>query len=236
MNTQNSQRRIGRVAATIAVLGLVALGTVCSGEDLAENIAERQIEQETGEDVDIDLNGECVSIQTEEGSMTCDENGNMVIQSPDGSAVVNVDDGSLQVSGADGEDISINADADGNIQASSEDGTYTASASSELPDEFPSDIAIPDGFTVESSAVMGDATMSLISLGLGTDASVEDAGAALAASLEAAGYERQSFVDQAGMLYVTYAKGEEMVTLTVADQASSNGLNTTISLTVQAAP
>jgi hypothetical protein len=217
MSTQNSQRRIGRVAASIAVLGLVALSTACSGEDLAENLAERQIEQETGGDVDIDLDGDCVSIETEEGSMTCDENGNMIIESPEGSVV-------------------INADGDGNIEASSDDGTYTATAGSELPDEFPSDIAVPGGFTVLNSSVMGDATMKLVTVGFGTDASVDDAGAAINASLEAAGYTRQQSVDQNSMLYVTYLNGEETATVTVAEEASGTGQDTVVSMTVQLAP
>lgn len=112
-------------------------------------------------------------------------------------------------------------------------GTYTASASSELPEEFPDDIAVPDGFIVLNPSVMGDATMTLVSVGF--DASVDDAGAAIAASLEAAGYTRQQFVDQDAMLYVTYLKGEETATVTIADEASGSGQPTVVSLTVQLA-
>lgn len=217
MNTHNDQRRIRRVAAAVAVLGLVALSSACSGEDIAESLAERQVEQETGENVDLDINDGGINIQTDEGSMTVDEDGNMVIESPEGSVV-------------------INADEDGNVEASSEDGTYSASASGELPQEFPGDITIPDGFTVLNSSVMGDATMTLVSVGFGTDASVDDAGAAIAASLEAAGYTRQQFVDQDAMLYVTYLKGEQMATVTIADEASGSGQPTVVSLTVQLVP
>ena len=114
-------------------------------------------------------------------------------------------------------------------------GTYTASASSELPEEFPDDIAVPDGFIVLNSSVMGDATMILVSVGLGTGASVDDADAAIAASLEAAGYTRQQFVDQDAMLYVTYLKGEETATVAIGDEASGSGQPTVVSLTVQLA-
>ena len=57
----------------------VVLGiTGCSSEDAAEKLIERQIESESGEDVDIDFDDGDISIQTEDGgiSIETDEEGN----------------------------------------------------------------------------------------------------------------------------------------------------------------
>ncbi|HUF97001.1 MAG TPA: hypothetical protein VMM60_02655 [Ilumatobacter sp.] len=219
MNTHNSQRTLRGFAVPLSVLGLVAFGAACSGDDLAESIVERQIEAETGDDVDFQINDGGMTFESEEGSMTVDADGNMIIESPEGSILVN-------------------ADGDGNVEMIGEDGesTYTATAGGDLPDEFPTDIAIPGGFILLDSSVMGDATMSLVTVAFGTNDSVDDAGTAITASLEAAGYERQQFVDQDSMLYITYLRGEETVTVTVADEPSGSGQDNVVSMVVQLVP
>lgn len=234
MNTRHNQRT-RRAITAIAALGLVTFGAACSGEDLAESMIERQVESETGENFDIDLNGgNCVSMQTDEGSITCDENGNMVIESPDGSAVVNMDDaGNIQMTGDNGEEVNIatdadgntvinspegsvvaNIDADGTYEVTSEDGSYSATTGSELPAEFPSDIAIPAGFTITTSTVMGDASMKIVALTLTTTSSVQEAVAALSASLEAAGYTQNSSTDAGDSVFAAHSKGESEVVTT----------------------
>jgi len=235
MNTQNSQRKLRRVATAIAALGLVALGTACSGDDLAESMIERQVEAETGENVDFDINDGGINIQTEDGSMTVDENGNMVIQSPEGSTVVNVDDaGNVQIDGVDGEgsmtvdangntiintpdgSMVINADDAGGMQISSEEGDFASSTGSEIPAEFPSDIAIPTGFTVITSSVMGDATSQIVSLTLTSTSSVPDSVTALASSLDAGGYTQESNTTAGDSVFAAYSKGDSQIILTLS--------------------
>jgi hypothetical protein len=234
MNSQNSRRRNRRVVTAITALGLVALGSACSGEDLAESMIERQVESETGEDFDLNINAGCVSIRTEEGSMTCDEDGNVIIETPDGSAVMNVDDaGNIQMTGDDGESVDINTDADGNTiintpegsvvagvnedgnyEVSAEGGQFTASTGGDVPDEFPSDIAIPSGFEVVTSSVMGDSEMTIVSLTLKSSGSVPETVAALSASLEAAGYTEESNTTAADAVFAAHSKGESQVVTT----------------------
>ncbi len=231
MNTQNSQRRTRRVVAAIAALGLVALGSACSGQDLAESIAENQIENETGENIDLDFTDGGVAIQTEDGSMTVDADGNMVIESPEGSIVANVDgDGNVQMTGDDGQTVNINTEAGGDYQASSEDGQFTASSGGEVPDEFPSDIVIPVGFEVTTSSVMGDSETQIVSMTMTSASSVPDTVAALSGSLQAAGYTQESETTAGDSVFAAHSKGESQVVTTY--NLDSDG-DTVVGISVQ---
>jgi hypothetical protein len=83
----------------LAVVGLVLIGTGCSGEKLAEKIAENRIEAEGGGDVDIDFDDGDVSIKTDDdGNVSIlgsgqDGDGNIRIDSENGETVVEGDDG-----------------------------------------------------------------------------------------------------------------------------------------------
>ena len=71
-STRSGRRRLAGVAV-VAVVGLAG----CSGEDIAERIAENRIEAEAGEDVDIDLDGGNIRVETDEGTfeMNADSEG-----------------------------------------------------------------------------------------------------------------------------------------------------------------
>jgi hypothetical protein len=118
-------RRAGIVA--FATLGALVV-TSCSSDD----VAERLIESQSGGDVDVDLDGGNVRIQTPEGELqiTTDENGNSVIRTEDGEAVV-----------AQGDD--------GEVVIQSEDGTSTFGGGQEIPQDYPVDqVPLPDGLVI----------------------------------------------------------------------------------------
>ncbi len=119
------------VAAAVALAG-------CGGEDIAENIIEDRIEAESGEDVDIDFDDGDVSFRTEDGEIRIDVD-------EDG-------DGSISISGSsDDGDISIQSE-DGETIIQSDDGTtIIGSESGELPEGFPGEVPLPDGFTIDYS-------------------------------------------------------------------------------------
>jgi hypothetical protein len=74
-----------RTMQSVLAITAVAALSGCSGDKIAESIAERQIEKETGGDADIDLSDGKISIETEDGAfqMSADEDGNFVVKSVD---------------------------------------------------------------------------------------------------------------------------------------------------------
>lgn len=180
-------------AATAVVMGIV-LGA-CSGEDLAERVVENQLEAESGEDVDIDIDDGDFSVRTEEGEITFDAD----------------DDGGVSVSGSseDGE-FSIESD-DGETVFESEDGSATVSSSGDVPEGFPSSVPLPSGLTIlVSQAVDMDGEQNYIISG-----SVDDDAAQVARTyidqLEAAGFEQIQLTETSGAVFFGCDDGEHYV-------------------------
>ena len=182
--------RAKRAAVASTALGVV-FGVVsglvvgaCSSEDLAERVAENAIERgleaegETG-DVDIDIDG-----------------GEIRVETPDGSAVVDIDDngqGNISISGQDGEgdvDVDLGGE-DGVTVISSPDGEMVIGAS-ELPDDFPAAVPVPTGLSVQSATSMdGGSGTAYIVTGSVSDEPAAATDAYLGA-MEAAGFTVQS--------------------------------------------
>ncbi|MCP3912936.1 MAG: hypothetical protein GY745_14620 [Actinomycetia bacterium] len=116
----------------LATAPLLLLTAACSGEDVAENILEEAIENETDGDVEIDDDGS-ITVETEEGTVSID---------------VDEDGGTINIEG-EGEDgeqtISVDSDEDGTVTVETDDGSTTMSG--EIPDGFPTDV-----FTVPTDA------------------------------------------------------------------------------------
>jgi len=164
------ERNIAR--GTLTVLGAVALAIGVAGcGSSSENSVEKLIESQSGGDVDVDLSGDDgFSIQTEDGSMSMDADGNFVITDADGSVVT----------GNAGTE-------DGSFSAESDDGSFRVDASGEIPEEWPSDVPQPEGIDAASATVTQSATELAITVtGQAGDSFVDDYGSAL----EDAGYER----------------------------------------------
>jgi len=165
-----ARRRSQVRALTVVAVGLVAL-TACG--DSAENGIEQLIESQGGGDVDLDLDTDGgISIQTEEGGMTMDEDGNFVITDENGDVV------------------SGNVDVDGDgVTVESEDGSFSSGSGSELPDTWPGAVPEPDGLAVLSSSTMSDGdTDGFVVIGnVGADFLDE-----YTSALQAAGFELES--------------------------------------------
>lgn len=161
--------RSRRIALLLAITAVAALSACDSA---AESGLERLIESQGGGDVDLDLDGDGgFSIQTEEGGMSIDEDGNFVITDASGSVVTG------------------NASEEGGFSAESEDGSFRVDVSGEIPEEWPGDVPRPDGVTELSATVQQTADELAISLtGQAGGSFVED----YASTLESAGYEQTS--------------------------------------------
>ncbi len=81
-----SRTRIALLAVALApVLAGCGAAVDRASEAAAEKVVEKAVESEIGGDVDIERDGDGFSIETEDGSMTVDGEGNMVIEGEDGT-------------------------------------------------------------------------------------------------------------------------------------------------------
>jgi hypothetical protein len=146
----------------IGVLTTLTLGACGGGDKLSESFIENQIEQAGGGDVDLDLDGDGgFSIKTDEGelSIKTDADGNVSIEGlgDDGEDFSIQSDGNGNVSaeglgGGDGDDdgVSIKSD-DGEVVIEGDGTSIIGSQGSDLPDDFPTDVPLPDGLVVTYS-------------------------------------------------------------------------------------
>lgn len=89
MTTSTVSRRLVRRIATVAGAVVVLSGVAaCSGENVAEEIAERAIERESGGKADVELDGDGgITIESDEGTLTVDpETGEVIVEGQDGSS------------------------------------------------------------------------------------------------------------------------------------------------------
>jgi len=186
------------------VLGLTACGNA------TESGIEQLIESQGGGDVDLDLDGDGgFSVQTEEGGMTIDEDGNFVITDADGSVITG------------------DVDADGGgINVESEDGSFSAGATTELPDAWPDEIPEPDGLAISSASVIGSGTEQAITVSGSVDGDefVDSYGAALGS----AGFEEESTFSSNGTINNVYTNGTWTVGIVYFADAADNQVTVSV--------
>lgn len=214
-------------ALTVAVLGLAAVG--CSGEDAAESIIENAIESESGENVDIDLgdltDGDGFSIDTGEGSMSVDEDGNFVITDENGEVItgdVNMDGSGIDISSDDGS-FSMESDDEGNVTFETDEGTISGGTATEIPEEWPDGVPEPTGFEIESATQFSDGSMANVSI-IGASGDGEAWVTQYGESLLAAGFTELSKIETAESLLVGYEMGPLNVNLQTVDNGDGTWL------------
>jgi hypothetical protein len=192
----------------LGIAGFALALTACG--NATETGIEKLVESQGGGNVDLDLDGDGgFSVQTEEGGMSIDEDGNFVITDADGSVVTG------------------NADAEsGEFSVESEDGSFSAGATTELPEEWPSEIPDPDGLAITSATVIGSDTEQAITVA-GTvdgDGFVESYGSAL----EAAGFDEDSTFTSDSTVNNVYSNDSWTVGVVYFGDASENQVTVTV--------
>jgi hypothetical protein len=186
------------------LLVLVAGATVLTAcGDSGEQGVEELIEQQSGGDVDVNSDDGSFSIETEDGSMTVDEDGNFVVTDENGETITgsaDSDDGSMTVEG--------------------EDGSFSGGATTELPDEWPSDVPAPDGLTIASAFVVSDTGSEAISVSGTVDGEdfLDDYGS----QLEDAGFESTSEFKAEGTANRVYSSDTWTVGISYVEDESGN--------------
>ena len=197
-------RPVRHLAAAVTTLAIIGT-TGCSGEDLTERFVENRIQAETGEDVDFDLSGGNVRIETEDGvfEMNTDDDGNI----------------SIRGEGVDG-DFSIDSD-DGVTVFEGDDGTAVFDVGgSGVPDSFPGSVPLPDGFQPQVSQTVATAEGDGWVLGGEMSATVADIAAAYFPQLEAAGFERLHLTETPDSVIFSFDNGEHSVSGLAGDNGS----------------
>lgn len=191
-------------SASLGALVLVAGATVLTAcGDSGEQGVEELIEQQSGGDVDINTDDGGIAIQTEDGSMTIDEDGNFV------------------VTDENGETITGNADSDdGSMTVEGEDGSFSGGATTELPDEWPSDVPAPDGLTIASAFVVSDTGSDAITVSGTVDGEefLDDYGS----QLEDAGFDSTSEFKSDGTANRVYSNDAWTVGINYVEDESGN--------------
>lgn len=190
--TAARRRTLVAVAAAGMMLSMSACGAIA--EKITEEGAERIIEAETGENIELDINGDGgISLQSDEGGFSLNEEGEFVITDADGSVfsgsagedglVVFDDDGNPVVN------VGVDANGDtGEITIQGEDGEAVYRVVTEIPAEWPGDVPRPDGLVVEGGSFAqaeGETFMTLIG---SPNGSAIDFTNAYGAAIEAAGF------------------------------------------------
>jgi hypothetical protein len=189
----------------LTMLGAAGMAIALSAcGNATETGIEQLIESQGGGDVDLDLDGDGgFSMQTEEGGMTIDEDGNFIITDADGSVVTG------------------RADAEsGELTVESEDGSFSSGATTELPESWPADVPEPDGLAISSATVIGsDAELVVTVVGnVDGEGFVEE----YAGALESAGFEEQSTFTADGTINNVYSNGDWTVGLLYFGDESEN--------------
>lgn len=204
-----------RRAVTMALFGSMVLVTACSGEDIAERIAENRIETEGGGEVDIDVDDGDVSVKTEDGefSIETDSDGNVSIRG---------------VGENDGESFSIDSE-NGETVIETEDGSAVITRSAGLPDDFPSDVPTPDGIDIQfaQSTDTGDGTGFVLA---GTsDRSTSDLVDEMVGRLEENGFEQLQLTETPDGSIIVYRRDDYSVAATFsADDGDGSGFQMTV--------
>ena len=233
-------RRPGGRAALVAacIVGSFAF-SACGAiaQKVTEEGAERIIESNTGEDVELDFDGDgSFSVQTEDGSFAVDENGDFVVTDGEGEVYTgSADEGGIVVNdGSGGQVLSIDADDNGEIRMQSEEGEAVYNIGAEIPEGWPAGVPQPRDLEIESSSMMGTADEFMITLTGRPDGDAIAAADTYGAQLTAAGFtEAGAYSGESGG-ETTVNRSYEGSGLLVNVSASEGGTNEVLSVIVMA--
>jgi hypothetical protein len=191
--------------AGLAIAAIVVLANACSNS--GEEGLEQLIEQQSGEDVEIDFSDDGFDIQTDEGSFSVDDEGNFVAVGEDGEVItgdINADDNSINIESDDG-NVVIEGDGEtGSVQISGDEGDISFESSQSIPDSWPADVPQPTGLTILAATTFDDGTDSGITVVGTTTVSAAEYLASYGPMLEGAGLSQSTLIESEGNVQAFY--------------------------------
>ena len=115
---------------------------------------------------------------------------------------------------------------DNSINVESDDGSFSAGATTELPDEWPSEIPEPDGLAINSASVIGSDTEQAITVSgsVDSDEFVDSYGARLGS----AGFDEESTFSSNGTINNVYTNGTWTVGIVYFADAADNQVTVSV--------
>lgn len=208
-------RRTARqfLISSCAVGGLVLTGCGEIAENLLEEGVEQAVEAESGEDVELDFNGEDgLRIETEEGTMTIDEDGSFVLEGADGETVTgNSTDDGFTVTDGDDEVIFETDEETGQTTMETDDGSFSSGPG--IPSDWPGSVPQPQNLSgINGTTIVADGE-SVFSVTGNASGDSNDYFEDYEATLEGAGFERASFFETEGFRQGTYEGSQYSVAI-----------------------
>jgi hypothetical protein len=250
-----------RRSITTTVLGAGAAALLVSGcgdlieratEEAVEEVVERAAESEGAGNVEVDINDDGISIESDEGDLTiqADENGVQIdgqdadgndfsldadedglnAQSDDGSVQVDAD-GSFTATDADGDVTTGEASVDDDgfdVTIEDEDGESTFSTGEGIPDDWPDDIPEPQGLEDTVNQVTASPEASSYVVAGTTGSSAQDAYEDYVSELEDAGFINDSSFNQGDAYSGTFTR--DGITISVTTQSRGNGTDMVVTV------
>jgi len=219
-----------RFGTVVLIAALAAASAGC--DNAAETGIEQLIESQGGGDVDLDLSGDGdgFSIQTEDGGMTFDEDGNFVITDESGNTIVGSadDQGNVVVESEDG---SFSASGDeGEFNMESDDGSFDMTTGTEIPEQWPGDVPLPGAFEPMGAAVFEESNgLSITLTGQSSDGPLDFVDG-YGAALEGAGFEQTSTFESEGAVSRTFESTAWTVSVTASGVAGAAQTQTVVNL------
>ena len=186
------RRAMGAVAAAGLMFSMSACGAIA--EKIAEEGAERIIEAETGENIELDINGDGgISVQSDDGGFSLNEDGEFVVTDADGSVFSgSAGEDGVVVFDQDGNpivDVDIDANGEtGQVTLQGEDGESVYRVETEIPSEWPNNVPRPDDLVIDTGSYVKADVETLMTLIGSPSGSAIDFTNAYGAALGAAGF------------------------------------------------
>ena len=189
------RRALGAIAAAGLMFATSGCGAIA--EKITEEGAERIIESETGQNIELDLDGEGrFSVQSDEGGFSLNEDGEFVINDADGSVFGgSAGEDGLVVFDQNGNPV-VDVDAEtGQVTLQGEDGESVFRVVTEIPAEWPKSVPRPDGLVIDSGSFIKAEGETLMTLLGSPNGSAIDFTEAYGVALGAAGFTETGRLD-----------------------------------------
>jgi hypothetical protein len=160
-------------------------------------------------------------------SIETDDDGNISIQTEDGEMSIDSDGNQTVIQTEDGE-MSIDSDGDQTVIQSDDGTTIIGSSTGELPDNFPDEVPVPSSVVFEYTQAMSSPDGQMFVVGGTSSSSHEDVSAEYIAALEAAGFSQEQLLTTPEGSFFAYDNG----TWAVGGSASDDDGATAFAMTV----
>jgi hypothetical protein len=220
--TRAVARRLGGVAA-MALLGLTAVGCGGGSSDKAAEQAIQDACANSGQNCSVDVNGNAINVSTADGAVSVDANGNVVVKDANGNVVASGNAGDSSSSDA-------NSSASGDDQQmtiTNGTDTFNIGSGGDIPDSFPSDVPLPDDYTVQTTM---DAS-GIVSVSLLVPTDLAGSTDSVKSAFEAAGWNTDTAMTSTDGSWFSFTKGTNTVSVVIAEDATAGGSDIIYSVT-----